>query len=1201
MTTRTQTSSPFARLSLMRKGSQSARAREAYRAPAVDDNYIPYNGPVEAPPPRRQERGRDSWGDPVYEDDGDHLIQELHQRYATDLSRDPWHGEVEERIGRPRARTHSGFSGRTVSSGTVDPHIPNIGAFRKSSVTADGRPPVPSYINLDKSGGVGESPVPFTRTSRDVPPQKRSSLATIFTFGQSSKKNPLSPTKVPLPVSPAAKTDPASFSSMYNPPQAQMPTGSGPPSIYSVSSQRRSNLDSHDVDAYHSYYNYTPAADQFGTLDAPRNALTSPHPYSYNLIHEPPPTAPLIISPKLKFDVIQDESLDPRVRMLKNSTSTPNLRSGSRSPNRLRKPGPPSKLKDRWLSPETWCDAVMFPRPRLKIEGLNGRVVSPPGSPVSGGFDAHENHYKPPGIASRVLAHSRSIASLRSSEAGPSTRRNEPPVLPPIVVSPTRLERPPRPKSFALDDLALPSPVPSLARVLEEGQILEHQRKKWQTQATGSFQNTRSRSLSRSRAKSLTHRGESGPQGNMAFLAARSLVGNQQLVPVLPKRTHVRTGSQTGTSTGANTFNSRSSHSHSNSLVKTVSKSLHGHTRQESWGKSALKKAAGICYPDLSPAEEENGLESALRGGGTKVIRLADPAMLPVDRVSHRNGPSPVPSTVSDTRMGIALSTPPPNDSSSFESLHLPSHPYAQGAVSYSSYQPSSTSKGADYAGPHPAVAIPHADPQDLSARHRLPPQAYVGGSTHPYASQRDSFPVVSQPRTDSNVPAQSKMWAQLSPGIVREILPGDLMYSPYTSERDSTSSSPSPANRKSTLTILDTIGLGETLVNAMEQNRDSGLGTSEGHEGGKTVGEWIDEEEQASAMEGHPYRVRRKASQHDEALPETPHTNKSSPVDPSMSHARLIPDSPPPLPRSSPAMNSEESSPPRSPPLVANGDDDNLDEFRDLFYRPNMTDEILTHLSRPTSTRQNSVTWDIGSTTRTRTGSGLTSLARQFSHEFEEMRAMRMSMAGSADSQSSISRFSRFPTDQDIHFIFTDEMEQSIIDPVRPEEETMSAFHPSIHKLPDDVESYRTSSPVDETLRLGSVGSGLTPRIESSGDHRQSLTGELSPGPAAAPKSAPIPVPRNSLQPNSVDPTRSSYMTESSISRISNLSDFPSPPSPTAAAAAGGGHGHMTTPAHMSLLSSYFHDFHEAVAEHAASEESPAAPPFTPRLGQRF
>ncbi|KAJ7240333.1 hypothetical protein B0H12DRAFT_1134986 [Mycena haematopus] len=1249
MSTRTQTSSnPFSKLSLVAKGVQSPPLHARNKRSAGDDDYIPYNGPYEEPPRPRKARNRDSWGDPLYDEDGNNMIQELHQHYVSpDQRQYPWHDEDEERKSRPRARTHSGVSGQTVSSGAVDPHRASVGVggvLRKASHQAN---------IAHAAGGVGESPAPPpSRFSKEVAVPKRSSLASIFTFGQ--KKLPLSPAKIALPTSPPATGPPAAKYPRPFTTQLQQRPNPGPPSIYSVSSDRHQTdtYISQEGDAYHSYYNYTPAADQFGHLATPHNA-TSPHmhPYAYNQPNpEPPQTAPLIISPKLKFTTTQppyrhalappqqqpqqsQEALAsaPRIlRALKSYASTPNLRDSSRSPNRLKKPLAP-KGRDRWLSAETWCDAVMLPRPRLKIEDaqqlLRGRIVSPPGSPVFGG---HQNPDRPEGVASRVLAHSRSMASLKTgAEAGPSRQRDDHVAFrgamptahePPKLVLPPSVERPPRPKSFAWDDLALPSPVPSLARVLEEGQILEHQRKKWQMQATGS--------LSRSRTKSLGKGGRS----NVEYLAARSIVGNQDAVPVLPRRFHARSASQSGTTTnGTTTFNSRTSHSHSNSLVKTTSKSSlsqeHSHT--DSWTRTAIKKASALCYDDnLSPADEKAaGLETAIRGGGTKVIRLADPAQLPVEPLnvlSPRNGISPAPSGTSDAHVGIAISTPPPNDSSEHDSIHLPSHPYAQGGVSLSNYhKATSVSKGADYAGPHPAVPVVLPDPNDFSARHRLPPQASL--TYHPYASpssRRESYQVV--PRADSDVPPHSKMWAQVSPGIVREILPGEIMYSPFMSER---SRSPEDDReerdreeydtyeryRKSTVTILDTVGLGETLAHAVEEEnsqRDSGLGTSEDHptnEEAEAEEEWVDDGQAAAVQAHHPYRIHRKPVQYDISLSrpsystpkkseisgasrssnakDTNHTATSSPVDPTVSHEHQLTPPTPPLPSnyhqsdsSSPVQHSAASSPPRSPPPVGSVDD--LDQFRDLFYKPHLTDEVVNNLSRPASGRQPSITWDMASTKasttrtqRTRTGSGLTTLARQLSQEFEELRVMRQqTRSESLDSESSISRFSRFPTENDIQFVFADsrsDMLRSIGEQVQsdPSSEAMLAFHPSNH-LPEDVVSSRASSPgIEGTFRVGSVEAVTTPPATSA-THRLSFTGQLSLQP-----------------PNSADPTRSSYMTESSISRISNLSDFPVPPS---------------QPAHMSVLSSYFHG-RELANEREGTGESQSISTFKPRIGERF
>jgi hypothetical protein len=614
--------------------------------------------------------------------------------------------------------------------------------------------------------------------------------------------------------------------------------------------------------------------------------------------------------------------------------------------------------------------------------------------------------------------------------------------------------------------------------------------------------------------------------------------------------------------------------------------------------------------------------------------------------------------------MGIAISTPPNDNNSDRDSIHLLSHPYAQGGVSFPHRTAAPVTKGADYAGPHPAAPVVISDPNDFSARHRLPPQAQAALAYHPYAqpsSRRDSYQIV--PRADSDVPPASKMWAQLSPGVVREILPGELLYSPFMSERSTTPDEDREErgvydaygrHRKSTATILDTVGLGETLAYAVEEEknqRDSGLGTSEDHpvnEEAQAEEEWADDGE-AAAVEGHhPYRIHRKPVQYDIALSrpsyatpqksgmskstkETNHTAASSLLEPTVSshNHRLTPPTPPLPPNhtsdsSSPVQHSvqhsEASSPPRSPPPLGSVDD--LDEFRDLFYKPNLTDEVLNNLSRPVSGRQPSITWDMASTTRThrtRTGSGLTSLARQLSQEFEELRAIRQERSGSVDSESSISRFSRFPTENDIHFVFADsrsEMSRTMNEPV-PLPEAMSAFHPSSH-LPEDVVSSRASSPGiegsmghedehgewayialvfsesgPEPFRVGSIEAVATPPATSADIHRSSFTGQLSfvgdlhDEPEPIPKGA-IPIPRavSSLHPPpSADPTRSSYMTESTVSRMSNLSDFPVPPA---------------QPAHMSLLSSYFHG-RESEAQRALPEDSQSVSTFKPRIGERF
>jgi serine/arginine repetitive matrix protein 2 len=189
--------------------------------------------------------------------------------------------------------------------------------------------------------------------------------------------------------------------------------------------------------------------------------------------------APLPLQGSASADATYPSAPQPfiEIKKLKNSASTPDLRIASNLPfSRIKRlPSKPSGFKDRWLSAETWCDAVLFPRPRLRVKQLDepgfvasGRIVSPPGSPLPRSFV--DTGIEPPGkgkgLASRVLVHSRSLADLKASmpEAGPSSiPYGAIPFVQDDLPPPERsaIPRPPRPKSFAQDDMSL---VPSLAR-----------------------------------------------------------------------------------------------------------------------------------------------------------------------------------------------------------------------------------------------------------------------------------------------------------------------------------------------------------------------------------------------------------------------------------------------------------------------------------------------------------------------------------------------------------------------------------------------------------------------------------------------------------------------------------------------------------------------------------------------------------------
>lgn len=182
---------------------------------------------------------------------------------------------------------------------------------------------------------------------------------------------------------------------------------------------------------------------------------------------------------------------------LKSSVSTPNLRGSPRPQQSPVSPMLPRGV-DKWLSAETWCDAMFLPRPRFKVKhhspgfGENGsekyssgrssgRIVSPPPTPISrspngGGSDQNgfprgsEQH--DPGPSSlrprRRLTKSKSATSLKSKSslsnlaAAAVVPLEGMPTAPPDLKGKSKLQKH-RPKHLAMDDLAL-RPEPSLDR-----------------------------------------------------------------------------------------------------------------------------------------------------------------------------------------------------------------------------------------------------------------------------------------------------------------------------------------------------------------------------------------------------------------------------------------------------------------------------------------------------------------------------------------------------------------------------------------------------------------------------------------------------------------------------------------------------------------------------------------------------------------
>lgn len=1206
------------------------RSQTQKRGSDDDDQwYIPYTGPYE--PPRetgRRNKARDSWGDPIddEEDEFDAMLgdKELQKKFPGGYSEysalDNVKRSMESSRRDTRDRSSSFASGRSHSSG-VDPTWGGPIPLPRPKLQSVPRPPAPSYLNTNTSGGVGESPAPHI-TMKEGGNSSRLSLGSIFSFTSSHKKG------AATPKYPADKTTRKPSLRSPRPPKlkatkeaAKVKLELGQPSSSSSESQssspRKALLNTagipetqkvDDDDYYNTYYStllkgpvpeVSPHNPSFGVnpraVPRPSSGSTvsrqetfsshSIHPYAYTFPKkepDPPRTAPLSARdpPQLTFiPPPKDSTVKPPpptsglgMKQVKNASSTPNLRASARydSP--------------RWLSAQTWCDAILFPRPRLKIkeEPLESQpLLSPPITPL---VDTYRDKKAPPTAAfqSRVLAHSHSLIDLSLQNrdrrrvpeyAGPSKPR-------------AKHEKAPRPRSFAQDDMSMIHPVLSLERVLEEGQELESERKQWQRQAAASLGNTRARTLSRTRAKSLTQKGRIQAGGHRVhnsfdYLAARACLGSQNLTPVLPARSH--TTSLTDT-TGLSSYG-QSSHVHSNSTSKSKSSQIHsrGHSRDESWGKSVLKQIKGAPHnAAAAPADDMlAGSEGTLRRDDAKIqLSYHNLALSPLDNSAHQEATriSPTPSGISsDVQMGIAISTPPlVGDVLDREYIRMPTHPYAQAAASS---VPRKTEVAANNGQLYHALASP---PISTPERPTM--------SSHPYAlalEPDDNVGFVAHARSDANVSPQSKMWAQLSPGVVREVLPSDFRYSPFFNNHDSTF----PADRSSI------VGIGEALTYASyRDSRDSGLGTSETHivQPARATPLGLQKYTPQPRASNDGQRSHREPVQYDASQPIYAHhrgrsadlsvsTAFPSPRVPFMAdrlppRADLAPVSP------SPIGTSGSPSPRLSPHSLGSPND--LDSFHDLFYKPTAPSTPMEKEDHPMSSSSGPLlTSEIALRSR-RTGSGLTSLARQLSEEYEHMERERTNSQYSYSSSSgrAASGLVRRPTNSSLKFVFEEmprsasPMAEEVEEGEEVDPDATEVFKPAF-RVPEDVHSSASSiveRPVEDEddtamFRVGVVESVSTPPAETAA-RRRSYTGFLSEEPEhfhfrpqqqdLAPPSSTSDKHHSTLLSPATDMTRSSYMTTStSGSRMSNLSDFPVPPRD----------GPMP-PGHMSFLSS-FHD----------------------------
>ena len=527
---------PFAKFARGGFGFPSKNKNVVKKAENDEDWYIPYNGPYEAPrelPSRR--KPRDSWGDPLEpDDDEDDTVlndRELYLRYGGHNNRGR-HVE-EERMGRRRDRTFSVASGHSVT--TVDPSRRIAGTNRRSTVSAGTRQAVPSYVSLDAVGGVGESPIPPPRSSKDG---SRMGLSGIFGFGAQARKPTAS---TAAPAERVVSGSSGHKNSLLK--KSNVPAGYDKDRVNSSHARYRSSPERHantpmkdkhrqlhrqvmsradrlssdatEEDHYNTYYSTlvreqrsepalrhhrSPSLSEdlhqsligHSSLNRQNSSSSSSgHPYAlarprYNVeeASTTPPTqsklpqltfaAPSHIASSVDSPYFSSTQVgSPRTPKLKNSVSTPDLRNSALLHEAIVTAAIPKtdlmsqqiatphltfpKPRDRWLSAETWCHAVLFPRPRLK-SGTNGWMVSPPDSPLGPNFIGPAG-IREPGVASRVLAHSHSLVDL-NRPVGLSSYPNASTSVP----HGRQAQTSGHPTTFALDDLALPTPVPSLAQ-----------------------------------------------------------------------------------------------------------------------------------------------------------------------------------------------------------------------------------------------------------------------------------------------------------------------------------------------------------------------------------------------------------------------------------------------------------------------------------------------------------------------------------------------------------------------------------------------------------------------------------------------------------------------------------------------------------------------------------------------------------------
>ncbi|KAI0278591.1 hypothetical protein BC826DRAFT_1113310 [Russula brevipes] len=1001
MATKTQTGPTAfsrARFGFGPKHPRSRLPPEPPEDPNDADWYIPYNGPYELPPASPQSRHRDSWGP---------LLGSVLGNAGTAKSSEVGHERADRRTASGQITSAIPSSGaysshpyrRTAAPNQMGTPGPATGRSAMPQPLRGGRPSLLTtsstpFAHIDSTGGVGESPTPVQRSSplHASPPSNayRLSLASFLTFGSSARK--FRSDSVPAARQPSGKRPHTGNPTTPDHPlqsnratiaDRRLPRSRSPLHL-GQTTERRARQRSHTLPII-----ITPLRIYFPRAEAPRRApIVSPDKgkgvdRSYRYPRPPPP------------DTLNNSEVPSHLKpasrtSLFKTISTPNLRSFPRGLSAGKHT--PSRGKYRWLSPETWCDALLFPRPRLMayvddeppLQTFSHQHAPPRFSP--GAHVPREGRAHNP-IALRG-SHSAVNLNAPNSELARGPPRAEPMLMALAQGNADGQTFPGRPRSFAQDDLALPSPVPSLGKVLEMGASFERERATWKAHAQRSLQSSkRTRSLGRLRSQSVGRaRAQLKDAGGVGFLATKTLLGNQFAAPVV--HTHTPSDTTTGQQTRSGTSHART--------MSSGGISCAGSRR----GRVALRAAAtGLCISDdkMSPQDERVVDIIISRNDSHDKATRVD--------ASAANDPSPSPPATNNSDVGVALSSPPPSVEGEFPAevskpVYVPNHPYAQTGHSASTSRRSHTRSSSDHAGPYPSavsvVAPLAALTSDMSARHRLPPHVVL----HPYASAL-AHPSTASQRSTTAPPILPKI-SQPFPEDAPQTLSAPqhpAKSGPQSSGARGTGRSAPHAYASGNRFSGEPLAFADALSYPRRGSADSGIGDSEDHYGAPTSAAQPYTPLPNLVLTSTPERRGLDPGHSSTFLSlRTSHTLSSSPpetLNPAVFTASVLSYSlhsgqaslvDEPLP------GSHASSPRQSPRPFNNIED--LDRYRNLFYRP-----IASGSSRtPSSEHHRVLSRDTGSQTgadgssvsHVSGGSGLTTLSRQLSNELEATQDIR-------------------------------------------------------------------------------------------------------------------------------------------------------------------------------------------------------------------